>query len=59
MKIKIKHTIIYVQEEDSDNWDQSCETPEDLLKQVKRYIEDDLAYILDSGSPDSVTSEIV
>lgn len=59
MKIKVKHTVIYTAEEDSANWDQPCETPEDLLKQLKRYIEDDLGYVLDSNSPDSITSEIV
>lgn len=61
MKVTIKHTLIYLQEEDSENWDDPIpKTPEELLQRVKDYVKTDMSYILDSDcDANLVSSEIV
>jgi len=60
MKVIIKHTLVYFQEEDSENWDDPIpQTPEELLQRVKDYVKEDMSYILDSDDVNLVSSEIV
>lgn len=46
MTVKVKYTIEMIREEDIDNWENS-NTPEELLKELTEYVNDDLAYIAD------------
>jgi hypothetical protein len=48
MKIKLRAVVTFSWEEDSKDWDADPKTPEEILAEVKKYVEDDMGYILEA-----------